>query len=73
MDPPDPNLDGRREVLEDGFRRFVASLPPAKPAQRDSCFVKLVEVPNVTLSLVASKFKDVALHERGLVGHFTGL
>ena len=73
MDPPDMELDGWGAGLVEGFQRIVASQPPANPAPSDSHFIKLVEVLNVTLSSMASKFKVVSLHERGLVGHFMGL
>ena len=73
MDPLDPDPDGQRDGLVDGFCRILASQPLAKNVLVDYHFVKLAEVPNITLSSLASKYKAISLHERGLVVHFTSL
>ena len=73
MDPPDPDPDAGRAWLYVSFQWVLASQAPYKPPPVDARFVKRVEAPKVKLSSLASKFKAVALHERGLVDHFIGL
>ena len=63
MDPPSLDLDGWRASLVEGFYQIVASQLVAKNAPLDSRFVKLVEVPDISLSSTTSKFKAVALHK----------
>ena len=72
MDLPDWTSDDHRVGPDDGFRRIVASQPPSSPPPYDSRFVKRVEVPELKLSSLASKFKAVSLRDRGPVGHFVG-
>ena len=73
--PPDPE-EGGTSSLDDHYRQVLSTslaVDPKSTSNKDLRFVKLVEASKVKLGYVAAKRKIIALTEKGLIGHFTGL
>ena len=65
-----------RCILDESFRDLVASMPPppsSAPDSSDANFVKRVVAPQIQIMYGASRFKALALSEKGLIGQFTGI